>query len=297
MSIYIAKHYWKDNENSTWEYHQKIEKRLFNYLKDNYHTFVKERKMVINRDKKFIYLCYEDAVDVYNRPITNITFFISNQQQSRALCQETYQNLEIREQEEKNRIAYIVMILVLLMLLFFTFFNEEDSKENRRLSEENLPTNVASKKESIDLDFLPRAIRNENDFNILDKALKSLTQLNNQRVNTLRSLHNEYRKVLISMDVHIKLMQNNKIAKYKYLEIDGQRYKEDDSFLVQAKEYKLNIMIPEKNIFGDELRRECKLEITKNDLIELYNKKEIRRKINRKYFISLTTRGEFNGEE
>jgi len=291
MSIYIAKHYWKDNENSTWEYHQKIEKRLFNYLKDNYHTFVKERKMVINRDKKFIYLCYEDTVDVYNRPITNITFFISNQQQSRTLCQETYQNLEIREQKEKNRIAYIVMILVLLMLLFFTFFNEEDSKDNRHLTKEILPTNVASKKESIDLDSLLRAIRNENDFNTLDKALKSLTQLNNQRVNTLRSLHNEYRKVLISMDVHIKLMQNNKIAKYKYLEIDGQRYKEDDSFWVQAKEYKFNIMIHEKNIFGDELKYEGRLKITKNDLIELYNKKEIRRKINRKYFISLTTRG------
>jgi hypothetical protein len=294
MSIYIAKHYWKDNENSTWEYHKKIEKRLFNYLKDNYHTFVKERKTVINKDKKFIYLCYEDAMDVYNRPITNITFFISEQEQSRTLCQEVYQNLEIIEQEEKNKIAYIVMALVLLIILFFTFFNKEDAVDKKLSTKENLITNVGFQKENIDLSTLPTAINNEKDFNTLRQALKELTQLNNQQVKTLRGLYEEYAKVLTSMDIHLKLMKNNKISKYINLDIDGQRYKEDESFLVQSKEYKFNILIHEKKFLRDELRSEGQLEITKNDLIELYNKKEIIRKINRKYFISL--RGEFNEE-
>ena len=74
MSIYIAKHYWKNEENSTWERHEKIDKKLFNYLKDNYETFVKERKNHIKIDKKNIYLCYEDTKDIYERSITNITF-------------------------------------------------------------------------------------------------------------------------------------------------------------------------------------------------------------------------------
>jgi hypothetical protein len=297
MSIYIAKHYWKDKENSTWECHQKIEKSLFNYLKDNYHTFVKEKKTLIKKDKKFIYLCYEDAVDVYNRPITNITFFISKQEQSRFLCQEVYQNLEITKQEEKNKIAYTVMVLVLLIILFFSFFNKEDAVDKKLLTKENLTTNVVFQKENIDLSTLPTAINNENDFNTLGQALKELTQLNNQQVKTLRGLYKEYAKVLTSMDIHLRLMKNNKILKYIHLGMDGKKYKEDESFIVQSKVYKLNILIYEKNIFRDELRSIGQLEITKNDLIELYNKKEISRKINRKYFISLTKRGEFNGKE
>ena len=298
MSIYIAKHYWKDNENSTWEYHKKIEKSLFNYLKDNYYTFVKERKSVIKKNQKFIYLCYEDTIDIYNRPITNITFFISNQEQSKKLCEEAYQNLEIKEQDENNPITYIVMLLVLLMILFFTFFNEEDTVDKKLLTKENTTTNIASHKENIDLSRLPTSINNENDFNTLGQALRKLTGLknNHNQVNALRSLYKEYAKVLISIDVNIKLIKNNKISKYVDLKIDGKNYSEDNTFSIQSKVYKINILIHKKNILIDELTSEGQLKISKNDLIELYNKKEIRRKINSKYFISLTKKGEFNGE-
>jgi len=294
MSIYIAKHYWKNNENSTWEYHKKIEKKLFNYLKDNYQLFTKERRTVINRDKKIIYLCYEDTVDVYNRPITNITFFISNKEQSIELCQEVYQNLEIIEKEKNNKVAYILIFLLLFIILFSTFFNEEESVNKKLSTKKNLTTTVVPKNENINLSTLPTTINNESDFNTLSKKLKKLTELNNEQVKLLRNLYKEYATVLTSMNIQLKLMKNNKISKYIYLGIDGQKYKEDESFLIQSKVYKLNILIYEKNIFRDELRSEGQLEITKNDLIELYNKKEIRRKINRDYFISL--RGEFNGK-
>lgn len=144
MSIYIAKHYWKNNENSTWEYHKKIEKKLFNYLKDNYQLFTKERRTVINRDKKIIYLCYEDTVDVYNRPITNITFFISNKEQSIELCQEVYQNLEIIEKEKNNKVAYILIFLLLFIILFSTFFNEEESVNKKLSTKKKLNDNCSS---------------------------------------------------------------------------------------------------------------------------------------------------------
>ena len=214
MSIYIAKHYWKNNENSTWEHHKKIEKKLFNYLKDNYQLFTKERKTVIKRDKKIIYLCYEDTVDVYNRPITNITFFISNKEQSIELCQEVYQNLEIIEKEKNNKVAYILIFLVLFIILFSTFVNEEESVNKKLATKKNLTTTVVPKNENINLNTLPTTINNESDFNTLSKKLKKLTELNNEQVKLLRSLYKEYATVLISMNIQLKLMKNNKISKY-----------------------------------------------------------------------------------
>ena len=296
MSIYIAKHYWKNNENSTWEYHKKIEKKLFNYLKDNYQLFTKERKTVIKRDKKIIYLCYEDTVDVYNRPITNITFFISNKEHSIELCQEVYQNLEIIEKEKNNKVAYILIFLVLFIILFSTFVNEEESVNKKLATKKNLTTTVVPKNENINLNTLPTTINNESDFNTLSKKLKKLTELNNEQVKLLRSLYKEYATVLISMNIKLKLMRNNKISKYIYLSIDGQKYKEDESFSIQSKIYKLDILIHKKNIFRDEINIESQLEITKNDLIELYNGKEIKQRINKTYFITLSRAGEFHGK-
>jgi len=296
MSIYIAKHYWKNNENSTWEYHKKIEKKLFNYLKDNYQLFTKERKTVIKRDKKIIYLCYEDTVDVYNRPITNITFFISNKEQSIELCQEVYQNLEIIEKEKNNKVAYILIFLVLFIILFSTFVNEEESVNKKLATKKNLTTTVVPKNENINLNTLPTTINNESDFNTLSKKLKKLTELNNEQVKLLRSLYKEYATVLISMNIQLKLMRNNKISKYIYLSIDGQKYKEDESFSIQSKIYKLDILTHKKNIFRDEIKIEGQLEITKNDLIELYNGKEIKQRINKTYFITLSRAGEFHGK-
>lgn len=296
MSIYIAKHYWKNNENSTWEYHKKIEKKLFNYLKDNYQLFTKERKTVIKRDKKIIYLCYEDTIDVYNRPITNITFFISNKEQSIELCQEVYQNLEIIEKEKNNKVAYILIFLVLFIILFSTFVNEEESVNKKLATKKNLTTTVVPKNENINLNTLPTTINNESDFNTLSKKLKKLTELNNEQVKLLRSLYKEYATVLISMNIQLKLMRNNKISKYIYLSIDGQKYKEDESFSIQSKIYKLDILTHKKNIFRDEIKIEGQLEITKNDLIELYNGKEIKQRINKTYFITLSRAGEFHGK-
>lgn len=296
MSIYIAKHYWKNNENSTWEYHKKIEKKLFNYLKDNYQLFTKERKTVIKRDKKIIYLCYEDTVDVYNRPITNITFFISNKEQNIELCQEVYQNLEIIEKEKNNKVAYILIFLVLFIILFSTFVNEEESVNKKLATKKNLTTTVVPKNENINLNTLPTTINNESDFNTLSKKLKKLTELNNEQVKLLRSLYKEYATVLISMNIQLKLMRNNKISKYIYLSIDGQKYKEDESFSIQSKIYKLDILTHKKNIFRDEIKIEGQLEITKNDLIELYNGKEIKQRINKTYFITLSRAGEFHGK-
>jgi len=94
MKIYIAKHYWKDNKNATWECHPKLNKKLFEYFKENYHNFVKDRNSKIEKDGYFIYLCYVDAKDDYKRDITNITFFVSQSEVKINLCDKEYKNLE-----------------------------------------------------------------------------------------------------------------------------------------------------------------------------------------------------------
>ena len=187
MSIYIVKHYWKDNENSTWECHENVEKSLFDYLKDNYHLFVKERTHLIKKNKKIIYLCYEDTEDIYHRPITNITFFVSNKMLEREFCKEKYNNLEMMELKDNKKIFYIIIAILLLMLLYFIFFNQKE--------------NV---KESSTSNIFPIKIVNENDFYHLRHILEDLTQVNNQKIDSARSLYKEYSKILTYENIHIK---------------------------------------------------------------------------------------------
>ena len=123
MKIYIAKHYWKDNKNATWEKHPKIKESIFSYLKENYSKFVKNRPKVVQKDKFYIYICYEDSKDIYKRDITNITFFISKESVSIDLCKSNYYNLELNIPSE-NKLNFNIdkkLIGVAMITLFLAF--------------------------------------------------------------------------------------------------------------------------------------------------------------------------------
>lgn len=129
MNIYMIKHYWKDGENATWECHGKIDKKLFKYVKENYHNFKEERPTMIKEDNSFIYLCYEDTIDFANRPITNMTFFISRKQLDYDFCKEVNnKSLELVITQKANKF-WIVNLGVLLIVggIYYNSFHETSS--------------------------------------------------------------------------------------------------------------------------------------------------------------------------
>jgi len=128
MKIYIVKHYWKNGENATWETHPKVDKKLFEYLKENYHNFVKDKENMIKKDKYFIYLCYKDNKDVYDRNITNVTFFISTKEIEKDFCKTSYNNLEIEIADKTKNTKMIVitgLAVVLIGIIALMFFKSD----------------------------------------------------------------------------------------------------------------------------------------------------------------------------
>ncbi len=125
MTIDIVKHYWKDNK-ATWECSEKIDEYLFEYLKENYYKFVKEKPSLLEKDKYFIYFCYEEGRETGkndNRKITNITFFIAPKEVKKELreewCKKKYENCEIIIPENKKYIFLSLFVLIPIVLLAF----------------------------------------------------------------------------------------------------------------------------------------------------------------------------------
>ncbi len=117
MKIYIVKHYWKDGENATWERHPKVDEKIFEYLKKSYHTFVKDRKKMIEKDGYFIYLCYKDSKDVYDRNITNITFFVSKKAIEKDFCNTHVKNLELDITDKTKNIKILAIGAIALLII------------------------------------------------------------------------------------------------------------------------------------------------------------------------------------
>ena len=123
MTAYIAKHYWKNGKSATWECHKKIDSSIFDYLKDNYDTFVHKHPAEIEYKKHHIYLCYQTSTDIYDRPITSITFFIVKKKTSFDFCKEkniTSLTLNIPKRNDK-KLLYMILSLVAVGIMFFLY--------------------------------------------------------------------------------------------------------------------------------------------------------------------------------
>jgi len=142
MKIYIVKHYWKNGENSTWERHKKVNNDIFEYLKDNYHHFVSERKREVQKNGYYIYLCYEDTKDIFARDITNVIFFISKEKLTILLCEQTYNNLELIIETKKSKLLFVSILIVFIISLGINFFNISTLPQSRnKLIDKNISKN------------------------------------------------------------------------------------------------------------------------------------------------------------
>jgi len=138
MKILIAKHYWKNGKNATWECHPKLDEKLFEYLKENYHNFVKNRKNKIKKDKYHIYFCYKDAKDDHGRDITNITFFISKSEVLINLCEAQYDNLELKIESKNNKNIIFIGIMAFFIIGYLGInFSKSEASTNQKIVQLN----------------------------------------------------------------------------------------------------------------------------------------------------------------
>ncbi len=110
MRKYIIKHYWKDGEHATWESDKGVDEELLNYLKKNYYRFVEKRDKIFNYQNYIISFEYRDSTDNFNRPITNITFYV-------------------RKKILKSQLITlsIVLIVIIVGIIFFQQMQENSS--------------------------------------------------------------------------------------------------------------------------------------------------------------------------
>lgn len=259
MKVYIAKHYWKDGENATWESHVKIDKKIFEYLKKNYHNFVNNRPLMIKEKKRYIYLCYEDNVDIYNRKITNITFFISKNKIDELLCSKVYDNLELTlESNLKNSLLkwFLVMIVVLFFIYNFVFDNKSSDNQITE-SNNSMLENVVNKNK----------IKHKNT---------SETDIKKEpRVIEVKKNKNKSKKE----DMPNKVLRDG--VKCKIYNI-GDTQKEKALKLIYGK-----VMDKIKFDKTYTLENNKKFKITKNELKELFDNKTLEKKIDEEYSVIL----------
>ncbi len=137
MKIYIARHYWKDGQNATWECHNKVDKVVFEYLKENYHKFVANKPEMIEQNNHYVYLCYEEGKDTYDRNITNITFFISKKRVEINLCQRPYSDLELEIKSSSRKSLLFKGLWVVIGLIVIYMVLSDNEPHNDKIIDDN----------------------------------------------------------------------------------------------------------------------------------------------------------------
>jgi len=179
MDIYIAKHFWKDGENATWECHEKIDKELFKYLKNNYPFFSKEKPSKIKVNKYFVYFCYEDGTDNYGRTIVNITFFIVKRETNVDLCsKKNINNLEIKLLEFKKIFVSILGVFIVGFGIYF-LLNTLQKELKKSSTVTMIPENKRDYSTFLYVWNNQVDIKDENQFKLfIDENLTFINQLN-----------------------------------------------------------------------------------------------------------------------
>jgi hypothetical protein len=208
--VYIVKHYWENGENATWESHAKVDKQVFEYLKKNYHNFVKNRPTMMKESKKYIYLCYENTLDAYDRKITNVTFFVSKYKLDGTPCDKItntdYPNLELSlsSKEKMKFLLKWVSLIVLGLIIVGLLFNLKNKREMNIEIQEKLQDINLSKK---DINFTS-IIRKEKIINKMVKGNeKLLNNENRDNINKLRdfvSFNKKIKEELLDINLSIK---------------------------------------------------------------------------------------------
>jgi hypothetical protein len=321
MNIYIAKHYWKDGETATWECHEKIDKELFQYLKEHYTFFIKDKPKILQEYQQFIYLCYEDTTDVFGRTITNVTFFVMKKKLSREFCTTSYSNLEIKTKEFEIKTFIILGITLFILGGLYLFVPEIKSvppsskivgSNINSLDVEKEEVNQLSikvKKEqkikeefnqaiSLKLNEWNMTITSKNDFDKINKIwmdikpkLKDnsmlLSDVNRDKVNDLNKSISTYLHIFRNgIETTFSLEKSNKTVSFKTFKINKQDF--DGHLTINKKEYELHIVLENtKSFFKSKKVLDKKFEISDIELIKLYHDEVLFKEIDNSYRIKI----------
>lgn len=201
MKIYIIKHYWKDGENAIWECHDKVNKNLFTYVKNNYHNFKENRPKSIKEGKYFIYFCYDDKKDFADRKITNITFFISKKKTDYNFCKEAEtQNLELTVPQKleltvllksNNFFIFSFVILLIAGLVFYKSTTNNTSKNIPLVIKNDYSTFINSWNKQVQYhinkdDFM--LSRDDNQTIVINELNKIINNIKNEKNYVIKSI-------------------------------------------------------------------------------------------------------------
>lgn len=303
MKVYIAKHYWKNKESATWESHSKIDKEIFKYLKQNYHNFVQNRPLIIRERKHYIYLCYEDSVDIYKRSITNITFFISPSKISEQLCSKDYHDLELSVSNPQVKFLLKgLFVFVGILFLYNVFFNGE--KVERQIDK-----NETSKEMITDVKKHPKVLEKEErkiekkkisiNTDDVNKSIKSFKKADNKETNNTekeelnKNVEEElpddrYRNLLRKgLKYKLDILQKTKQGISKIKSIKLLFNTEEVSKIQPYKIYKINTRIKKDSFFSKDKEIKKQFTINENELIKIFNGESIKREISDGYYLKL----------
>lgn len=144
ITLYKAKHFWKEEESATWLKSDKFDHRAFTELKRQYEKIKYSRVNHLIIDDKTLFLFYQSKKDFHDRPITEITALQTNKKFND--IEKAHQNInnqiinifdnkldyEIEIVDDliaKNinpKIYIISLVFALLIIVYFTF--EQDEK-------------------------------------------------------------------------------------------------------------------------------------------------------------------------
>ena len=334
MKVYIVKHYWKNGENATWESHAKVDKKVFEHLKKNYHNFVKDRPFMIKEGKYYIYFCYEDSVDIYGRKITNVTFFVSEYKVNEQLCSKDYQDLELSLFNLKFFLKWLLIVIGLIICGKFILdiqksptndntppksriksdkkvkiindINEISNKETKNPEKEKLNKYVEKELEDVALSSVKKNIKTKKEFDYISEKLGTikikikgqenlLNNDNGNRISKLNSLYHIY-KNLLENGLEYKLDILKDTQKIKSIKLFFNKKK--ISKIQPNKIYKIDTKIKNNSFisfFSKDKEIKKEFKINENELIELFNGKPKMINIDKNYFLKLTKiKGENN---
>jgi hypothetical protein len=226
IEFYKARHIWVNGQNATWTKSDKFDVDIFEELKNEYEELKGNKKNVINFKGKTLFLFYRSGKDFTERPITEITAFLSNKNFNDN--KKIYQELDSQIQDEfedkldytlnidnnylnasKKSIGKVIggmMSLVLMSIVTFIFMSASPTES------------ITKKNDELKV----------NDVNISEKNISKIVKYN---TNTKKN-----EKVIVKKEV-VKPEHNISIIEEKTIKLPEKKTKKKEVVKVDFKEF------------------------------------------------------------
>ncbi|NPA54446.1 MAG: hypothetical protein GXO21_07245 [Aquificae bacterium] len=164
MKFYKARHIWVNGQNATWTKSDEFDNEIFETLKSKYEELKGSQQKFITVDGKTLFLFYRVGKDFSNRPITEITAFLSysnfseNEKVHKALTSQIEDVFEdkleysisidndfvkVKKKDRKIIIGVIMSFLVALAVVgYLNFWNDSGETYKRSIEERNVTRTI-----------------------------------------------------------------------------------------------------------------------------------------------------------